>query len=689
MILLCHVDYGSDPAAEKESKCQQLLRTSDYERYKERNPYPVKGTCQWFLRHKNYVTWRDNPTSSLLWVSADPGCGKSVLSKFLADKELQATKDRTICYFFFKDDNEDQKTATNTLCALLHQLFIRKRKLLSYAIEVYDRNEDKFTKSIDLLWNILTAASVDPDAGEIICILDALDECKQSELEYLLQKVCKFYEGRPHVSDKTALKFLVTSRPLQHIADKFNDITQNLPTIRLAGEEDTDQIKCEIDLVIEDELEKIQQKWHLDQETLLPLREELSKVEHRTYLWLKLIFDLIRKDAQSITKRGRLKIFGTIPDSVDAAYTAILNQSTDKEQAKKLLQIVCIATRPLSVKEMSIAISIQPEDKALEDLEILSEEYSKGLIRNLCGLFVSVIDGRVYLLHQTAKEFLIGEREFSQSAAASDWIWKHSLTIKDSNLVLANICMWYLLLEKSSLEETSRDTQNDSTKDDNIKEVKLVSESDFFKYTAINWATHFREATIPIDHTSITLALDLCNPQAYLYKIWGPMYWRNARRIYRSPTKLNNLHLAAIFGHQGVVSQLLAAGADAESKDSYGQTPLSWAAESGYEAVVKLLLAAGADVESKDSKGQTPLSWAAQQGYEAVVNLLLAAGADAESNESNYGQTPLSWAAENGHEAVVKLLLAAGADTESKDRDGRTPLWWAAKRGHKAVVKLL
>src|SRR5882724_2259326 len=117
MSFFSHIDIGSHPGPEKESKCQQLLRTSDYERYKDRNPFPVKGTCQWFLRHTNYVTWRDSLNSSLLWVSADPGCGKSVLSRFLADRELQATRNRTICYFFFKDDNEDQKTATTALCA--------------------------------------------------------------------------------------------------------------------------------------------------------------------------------------------------------------------------------------------------------------------------------------------------------------------------------------------------------------------------------------------------------------------------------------------------------------------------------------------------------------------------------------------------------------------------------------------
>jgi ankyrin repeat protein len=73
--------------------------------------------------------------------------------------------------------------------------------------------------------------------------------------------------------------------------------------------------------------------------------------------------------------------------------------------------------------------------------------------------------------------------------------------------------------------------------------------------------------------------------------------------------------------------------------------------------VVKLLLEKGAELESKDNNGRTPLSYAAGKGREAVVKLLLEKGAELESMDK-YCRLPLSYAAEQGHKAVVNLLLA-------------------------------
>ncbi|TVY27675.1 Vegetative incompatibility protein HET-E-1 [Lachnellula hyalina] len=158
-------DPRKPPDYEKRTKCHQLLRTSPYELHKERDPDPVEGTCQWVLQHDNYINWRDRQNSNLLWITAYPGCGKSVFSKFLVNKELRATRSRKTCYFFFKDDNEDQKAATNALCALLHQIFIQKPALLEHIEKPYEQNGQQLRQNMNSLWNLLIAASQDPQAS--------------------------------------------------------------------------------------------------------------------------------------------------------------------------------------------------------------------------------------------------------------------------------------------------------------------------------------------------------------------------------------------------------------------------------------------------------------------------------------------------------------------------------------------
>jgi len=79
----------------------KMLYTCPYRDRKERNIERVPGTCEWFTNHSLFQNWNKNQRSSLLWVSADPGCGKSVLVKYLVDHILPSTGERTTCYFFF------------------------------------------------------------------------------------------------------------------------------------------------------------------------------------------------------------------------------------------------------------------------------------------------------------------------------------------------------------------------------------------------------------------------------------------------------------------------------------------------------------------------------------------------------------------------------------------------------------
>src|SRR5467141_1103712 len=136
----------------KELEILKRLHKSPYRDRKERNPDRVPGTCEWFVAHELFRDWQESKSSRMLWVSADPGCGKSVLAKYLVDSVLASTEARTTCYFFFKDDFEDQRSIVCALCCILRQIFQQKRILLSEKIfEQFEMDGEMFTSSFNEL----------------------------------------------------------------------------------------------------------------------------------------------------------------------------------------------------------------------------------------------------------------------------------------------------------------------------------------------------------------------------------------------------------------------------------------------------------------------------------------------------------------------------------------------------------
>lgn len=66
---------------------------------------------------------------------------------------------------------------------------------------------------------------------------------------------------------------------------------------------------------------------------------------------------------------------------------------------------------------------------------------------------------------------------------------------------------------------------------------------------------------------------------------------------------------------------------DWEAKSTFGDTPLSLAAQRGHEAIVKLLLEKGAGLGARDDDAKALLFYAVGEGHEAIVKLLLENGA--------------------------------------------------------------
>jgi uncharacterized protein len=117
-----------------------------------------------------------------------------------------------------------------------------------------------------------------------------------------------------------------------------------------------------------------------------------------------------------------------------------------------------------------------------------------------------------------------------------------------------------------------------------------------------------------------------------------------------------------------IAEALIAKKADLNAKNEFGVTPLTQAARQSNARLVKMLLDAGAKVDSANPDGETALMMAISGGDLSIVQLLVNAGANVNTIEEFHRQTPLMYAAASNRNAaqMVKLLLSKGADVKPR-----------------------
>src|SRR5690606_9960949 len=117
------------------------------------------------------------------------------------------------------------------------------------------------------------------------------------------------------------------------------------------------------------------------------------------------------------------------------------------------------------------------------------------------------------------------------------------------------------------------------------------------------------------------------------------------------------LHEAALAGHAGISSVLLAAGADPHRADDEGRTPWLEAARGLHPEVLEQLLAAGVEVAAVDAQGRNALllAAAAEQSSLSVVRRLLEAGVDPARADAS-GRRAVEVAAAAGRWSIVAAL---------------------------------
>ncbi|KIW32286.1 uncharacterized protein PV07_03844 [Cladophialophora immunda] len=681
--------------------CHRAFKLSSYEEQKNVNPSRAPDTCLWVLSNPKYRQWQENKADDVLWVSADPGCGKSVLSKSLIDHELQTTKQRICCYFFFKE-NQNQDNLASAFCALLHQLFTSQPHLLAHAIPAWRRNGDQLTKEVDELWRIFLAATADTNSRDVFCVLDALDECRDVDRPRLIDKLAVFFADAQTTKPRThSLKILVTSRPYDSIQLNFqrsmNGCCTSVPIIRLRGENENNAIRSEIDLVIRRRVAEMAEIVPLSLNASELLVSKLLRMQNRTYLWLSLVIDGIYENLRDSLQHDEdsiNSIIATLPASVDDAYEKILSKvrTNQRDIVRTIFHIIVGAQEPLSLGEMSLALGYATS-KDVDSLDsVLVEKIRlQNHIREWCGLFVFIERSKIYLVHQTAKEFLIRHSEMECG------VWKHSLSSADTARTWTKIYLRAMCWPPGVLHRS----------ESGDPEVMVAAKS-LKRYAKKSWYIHLRDAKMngfaPL-HDELCLLWDRLTAGAPL-----ELYWELGYAAHRTvdletmldllievvayfPPRRNPcrviLYCAAAGGRAETVRKILeiGAGLNLPALDDW-DSAVQVASDRGDDEVLRILLSTGTKFNCRRKCLDNALLVAAQYGREQVVRTLLDAGADVNYQGGYYGNA-LQAAAFSGHEQVVRTLLHTGANINHQGGYYGNALQAAIKGCHGQVVRIL
>lgn len=160
------------------------------------------------------------------------------------------------------------------------------------------------------------------------------------------------------------------------------------------------------------------------------------------------------------------------------------------------------------------------------------------------------------------------------------------------------------------------------------------------------------------------------------------------------PYSIGLMQTAVEMQAKKIILLLLHHGADvnAKSKDRLNRSPLALVINQDRNTeVVKLLIDQGADINTRDDYGQTPLHQAAGLRKVTNVSQLLTAGASCNALD-RFEETPLHKVADDPSPEGLKiasLLLSAGARLDIKDKDGKTPLDLAREAHNTKLIQIL
>ncbi|RKK75498.1 Vegetative incompatibility protein HET-E-1 [Fusarium oxysporum] len=348
----------------------------------------LRDSYRWILDNDDFQRWRNDPQSHLLWIKGDPGKGKTMLLCGIID-ELEKDSDNRLSYFFCQATEARLSNATAVLRGLIYVLVDQQPSLISHVRKKHDHAgkqlfEDR--NAWEALSKILAAMLNDPSLNGAILIIDALDECKTNRYQLL-----------DFITKPSRVKWIVSSRDWPDIEEKLDNLEQK---VRLHLELNKDSISKAVDTYIGYKVDRLARHKKYDKETRDAVEAYLTSNADGTFLWVALVCQELADP--KVRKRHTLNTLKSFPPGLDSLYDRMIGHIGDSKDAGLCREVLATAStvyRPITLGELKVLV---------ESLDDLDRDDLEEIIRS-CGSFLTLREGVIYFVHQSAKDFLLNK----------------------------------------------------------------------------------------------------------------------------------------------------------------------------------------------------------------------------------------------------------------------------------------
>ena len=363
----------------------------------------LNDSFRWVLDNAEFRKWHNDSQNQLLWIKGDAGKGKTMLMIGLVKElslEIKPQPSHSMAFFICQATDPKLNKASSILRGLIYMLIRRQPHLISYFRERYTLEPRLLEngKTFHALATIFENMVQDPHLAMTYLLVDAVDEC-ETGLHDLLKLIAK-----TKAMSAARLKWIVSSRNRDDIEQELDYGDEGS---KLSLELNSNHVSNAVAVYVDHRISRLK-ALKRNGAALQQVKKHLIRKSDGTFLWVALVVQEMQKCQRS---GSVMELLEKTPRGLTPLYDRMLQkiqdlQGVDRNLCMSVLSIATLGHRPLRLGELCCVGG-------------LPMQYGPGDLENIvsmCGSFLTIRDGSVYLIHQSAKDYL-------STAEASDIVF--------------------------------------------------------------------------------------------------------------------------------------------------------------------------------------------------------------------------------------------------------------------------